>query len=204
MSKCLVLFVEGDTEVEFYKQVIANARKLHPVGRFDTNIEYRNVGGVGGFKSIALRKFTKEIKPKYEDNCEFTIVLCSDTDVFEFASKPPIKWNEVKKELIANGANNIMHVQAKRSIEDWFLYDVEGILGFLRLSKNTKVSGKNGYDKLQRLYKQANKVYYKGIQSNGMIGRLNIEKIADAVKDQLNPLYKVEYTWEDIMLCKPI
>ncbi|MGN0272752.1 MAG: hypothetical protein ACI4DL_08340 [Lachnospiraceae bacterium] len=204
MSKCLVLFVEGDTEVEFYKQVIANARKLHPAGRFDTNIEYRNVGGVGGFKSIALRKFTKEIKPKYEDNCEFTIVLCSDTDVFEFASKPPIKWNEVKKELIANGANNIMHVQAKRSIEDWFLYDVEGILGFLRLSKNTKVSGKNGYDKLQRLYKQANKVYYKGIQSNGMIGRLNIEKIADAVKDQLNPLYKVEYTWEDIMLCKPI
>ena len=129
MSKCLVLFVEGDTEVEFYKQVVANARKLHPAGRFDTNIEYRNVGGV-------------------------------------------------------------IHIQAKRSIEDWFLYDIEGILGFLRLGKNTKVSGKNGYDKLQRLYKQANKVYYKGIKSNGMIGRLDIEKIADAVKDQLNPLYK--------------
>ena len=28
MSKCLVLFVEGDTEIEFYKQVITNARKL--------------------------------------------------------------------------------------------------------------------------------------------------------------------------------
>lgn len=27
MSKCLVLFIEGETEVEFYKQVIANARK---------------------------------------------------------------------------------------------------------------------------------------------------------------------------------
>ena len=165
MSKCLVLFVEGDTEVEFYKQVVANARKLHPAGRFDTNIEYRNVGGVGGFKSI-------------------------DTDVFDFASKPPIKWGEIKKELKANGAGNIIHIQAKRSIEDWFLYDIEGILGFLRLGKNTKVSGKNGYDKLQRLYKQANKVYYKGIKSNGMIGRLDIEKIADAVKDQLNPLYK--------------
>lgn len=78
MSKCLVLFVEGDTEVEFYKQVVANARKLHPAGRFDTNIEYRNVGGVGGFKSIALRKFTKEIKTKFDDDCEFTIVckLC--------------------------------------------------------------------------------------------------------------------------------
>ena len=159
MSKCLVLFVEGDTEVEFYKQVVANARKLHPAGRFDTNIEYRNVRGVGGFKSIALRKFIKEIKPKYENNCAFTIVLCSDTDVFE--------------------------------IEDWFLYDIKGILGFLRLGKNTKVSGKNGYDKLQRLYKQANKVYYKGIQCNGMIERLDIEKITNAVKDQLNPLYKI-------------
>ena len=53
-----------------------------------------------------------------------------------------------------------------------------------------KVSGKNGYDKLQSLYKQANKVYYKGIQSNGMIERLNIEKIANTVKEQLNPLYK--------------
>ena len=40
------------------------------------------------------------------------------------------------------------------------------------------------------LYKQADKAYYKGIQSNGMISRLDIEKIANAVKDQLNPLYK--------------
>ncbi len=190
MSKCLVLFVEGDTEVEFYKQVIANARKLNPLGRFDTCIEYRNVRGVGGFKNIALRKFTKEIKIKYDKDCEFTIVLCSDTDVFDFASKPPVKWDEVKKELLAGGACKIIHVQAKRCIEDWFLYDIEGILGFLRLGKNTKVSGKNGYDKLQRLYKQANKVYYKGIQSNGMIARLDIEKIANAVEDQLNPLYK--------------
>lgn len=190
MSKCLVLFVEGDTEVEFYKQVVANARRLHPAGRFDTFIEYRNVRGVGGFKSIALRKFTKEIKRKYGDDCTFIVVLCSDTDVFDFAAKPPIKWDEVKSELTYNGASKVIHVQARRSIEDWFLYDIEGLLGFLRLSKSTKVSGKNGYDKLQRLYKQANKVYYKGIHSNGMIEHLDIEKIANTVKDQLNPLYK--------------
>lgn len=190
MNKCLILFVEGDTEVEFYKQVVANARKLNPSGRFDTNIEYRNVKGVGGFKNIALRKFVKEIKPKYSKDCKFTIVLCSDTDIFDFASKPPIKWNEVKKELLSNGASEIIHVQARRSIEDWFLYDLEGILKFLRLGKKSKLSGKNGYEKLQNLYKQANKVYYKGIQSNGMIARLDIEKIAENVKNELNPLYE--------------
>lgn len=190
MNKCLILFVEGDTEVEFYKQVVANARKLNPLGRFDTNIEYRNVKGVGGFKNIALRKFVKEIKPKYSKDCKFTIVLYSDTDIFDFASKPPIKWNEVKKELLSNGASEIVHVQARRSIEDWFLYDLEGILKFLRLGKKSKLSGKNGYEKLQNLYKQANKVYYKGIQSNGMIARLDIKKIAENVKNELNPLYE--------------
>lgn len=51
MSKCLVLFVEGDTEVEFYKHVIANAKKLRSNGRFDTSIECRNINGVGGFKN---------------------------------------------------------------------------------------------------------------------------------------------------------
>lgn len=80
--------------------------------------------------------------------------------------------------------------EVQEALKDWFLCDIEEILAFLRLNKNTKVSGKNGYDKLQRLYKQVNKVYYKGIKSNGMIGRLDIEKIANAVKDQLNPLYK--------------
>lgn len=27
MNKCLILFVEGDTEIEFYRRVIADARQ---------------------------------------------------------------------------------------------------------------------------------------------------------------------------------
>ena len=46
MSKCLVLFVEGDTEVEFYKRIISNARQKRVDGRFDINIECKNVRGV--------------------------------------------------------------------------------------------------------------------------------------------------------------
>ena len=191
MNKCLILFVEGETEIEFYKQMISNAKKHLPAGKFDTNIEYRNVKGVGGFKNNALRKFIKEIKPKYKKDCEFTVVLCSDTDVFDFTPKPPINWREVKKELKDNGVSKIIHIQAKQSIEDWFLYDAEGIIKFLRLSKKTKPSGKNGYEKLQSLYKKANKTYFKGIKSNGMVARLDIEKISNEVKDQLIPLYKV-------------
>lgn len=191
MNKCLILFVEGDTEVEFYKKVVANARSLHPENRFDTYIEYRNVRGVGGFKSNAIRKFKKEIKPKYGKECIYTVVLCSDTDVFEFSPKPPIKWKEVERELLESGASKIIHVKAKHSIEDWFLYDAESIIGFLRLGKNTKIIGKSGYEKLQNLYKRANKVYFKGAKSNGMIDKLDIDKIVNSVRDQLKPLYDV-------------
>ena len=190
MNKCLVLFVEGDTEVEFYKQVIANARKLRSNGMLDTNIECKSINGVGGFKNIVLRKFVKDIKPKYGDDCIFTVVLCRDTDVFELSPKPPIKWNEVERGLRANGADDVVHIEARQSIEDWFLYDADGIISFLRLNKKTKITGKDGYDKIKRLYKQANKMYYKGMKSNGMISRLDIDKIANKVKDQLNPLYK--------------
>jgi hypothetical protein len=191
MSKCLVLFVEGATEVEFYKRVIANARELRKNHSFDTFIECKNINGVGGFKNIALRKFIKEIKPKYDSNCVYTIVLCRDTDIFELSPKPPIRWEEVERNLRENGANDVIHVEAIHSIEDWYLYDIDGILAFLRLSKKTKVSGKNGYDKLKNLYRKANKMYYKGMKSNDMVNRLDVDKIVKAVEQQLNPLYKV-------------
>ena len=48
MSKCLVLFVEGDTESNLQTSS-RKCQKATPCGRFDTNIEYRNVRGVGGF-----------------------------------------------------------------------------------------------------------------------------------------------------------
>lgn len=188
MNKCLVLFVEGDTEVEFYKQLIANVRRMRQNGMLDIKIECKNINGVGGFKNIALRKFTKEIKIKYGKDCNFIIALCRDTDVFELSPKPPVNWDEVERDLRDAGASEIIHVQARHSIEDWFLYDIDGIKSFLRLPQKTKVSGKNGYEKLKQLYKMANKMYYKGMKSNGMINKLDMDKIIDEAKDQLQPL----------------
>ncbi|MCI8320976.1 MAG: DUF4276 family protein [Dorea sp.] len=190
MNKCLVLFVEGETEVEFYKHIISNARRKRLEGKFNISIECKNVKGIGGFKNIALRKFLKEIKPKYGSNCEFIIALCRDTDIFELSPRPPIKWDETEASFRQHGAHKVIHIEAKHSIEDWFLLDTEGILSFLRLPKKTKASGKNGYDKLKRLFKQANKMYYKGMKSNGMVERLDINKIVQGVYTELEPLYK--------------
>ncbi len=191
MSKCLVLFVEGDTEVEFYRHVISNARKKRANGRFDISIECKNVKGVGGFKNIALRKFIKEVKPRYGEECEFYVALCRDTDIFELSPKPPIKWDEIEADFKENGAEEVIHIKARHSIEDWFLLDMEGIISFLRLPRKTKVSGGNGYDKLKKLFRQANKMYYKGMKSNGMVERLDIDMIVQNVYAELEPLYRV-------------
>lgn len=190
MNKCLVLFVEGDTEIEFYKYVISNARQKRTNRTFDINIEYKNVKGIGGFKNTALRKFIKEIKPKYGENCEFSVALCRDADVFELSPRPPINFDEVELAFNKNGVHKVIHIEAKHSIEDWFLLDINGILSFLHLPKKTKTSGKNGYDKLKKLFKQANKMYYKGMKSNGMIEQLNIDKIVQSVYTELQPLYE--------------
>lgn len=190
MNKCLILFVEGDTEVEFYKRIITNARRKRKDGKFDVFIELKNVKGVGGFKNIALRKFVKEIKPKYGEECEFSVALCRDTDVFEFSANPPVNWKEVERDFIDRGVQKVIHIKARHSIEDWFLLDMDGIILFLHLPKKTKVSGGNGYEKLKKLFKQANKMYYKGMKSNGMVEHLDIDKIVQNIHTELEPLYK--------------
>ena len=81
-----------------------------------------------------------------------------------------MNWDEVRNDLISAGAHDVILVRAKKSIEDWFLYDSDSIVSFLRLKKGGKITGSNGYDKLKRLYKKANKMYFKGMQSNGMHG----------------------------------
>ena len=191
MNKCLVLFVEGDTEVEFYKRVLSNLREKSPEKRFDISIECKNIKVVGAFKNIALRRFIKEIRPKHGENCEFSIALCRDMDVFELSPKPPVDWKEIEGAFKEYGVKNVIHIKAKQSIEDWFLLDAEGVISFLRLPKKTKVSGRNGYDKLKKLFKKANKMYYKGVKSNGLIERLDIDKIVQYIQAELKPLYNV-------------
>ena len=189
MNKCLVFILEGDTEKEFYKYLVQYIKKKHQVTKFSTQIEYLVVKGVGCFKKIAGRKFEKDVKKKYGSDCEYTVDLCRDTDVFELSPKPPVKWKDVKKDFLEKGASRVIDVKAKHSIEDWFLYDLDGIAKFLKVETPKNLKGKNGYEKLQNLYKKANKVYYKGSKSNGLIQKLSMDVICQNVDRELKPLY---------------
>ena len=184
-EKIVALFVEGPTEIEFYSAVIKNIHDKMSAA-FDCSFAWYDMHGNGNYKTTALRQFNalKEKKP----DVDIYAVLCIDTDVFEYSKKPPINKSEVKKSLENAGAKHVIFVEAKSSIEDWFLTDLEGVLSYLRLPKATKRPEGKGQLALKKLFKKANKLYVKGERTEGFIKKLNISKIAAACCKALRPL----------------
>lgn len=190
MNRCLVLFVEGQTEVEFYKALIKYIRECHAGKKLEHKVIYRSIDGIGGYKKEVNRIFLKEILPKVE-GYQITVALCYDTDVFGYVQKPKINWKEVEKLLKDGGAHKVLHIKAEKSIEDWFLLDKDGIRRFLKLNSDVDPQGPNGYEKLKYLFKRANKIYAKKSREvNGLVQALNIGLISKGVEKSLDLLYK--------------
>ena len=55
-NKVVALFVEGPTEIEFYKAVIKYAHDVMQT-KFDCSFEWLDMHGIGNYKNDALRKF---------------------------------------------------------------------------------------------------------------------------------------------------
>lgn len=184
-NKIVALFVEGPTEIEFYKTVVIEARKLMNT-QYPCKIEYIDMHGIGHYKKDALRKFNK--LKKDNPGKEIYVFLCIDHDVFEFTKKPPINKSEVKKSLQKAGAQKVTYIIANKSIEEWFLSDLEGVLNYLRLPKTTKRPSGNGQEALKSLFKMANKLYVKGTKVEGFIEKLDIRKIVNSYCSSFKPL----------------
>lgn len=184
----VVFFIEGDTEVEFYKELVKYLRSKK--GRLNKKILYKNIQGITNYKNRINRIFNKDIIVKHPDR-QFIVFLCYDTDVFEYAQHPKIDWKQIEKELRVNGANKVVHIKAKKSIEDWFLKDEQGVKKFLKLPQKTKLNGKNGQEQIEDLFKKANRVYIKGQKCEGFVKKLDIEKIVNEISDELKDIYKV-------------
>jgi hypothetical protein len=189
-SRGILLFVEGDTEIEFFRALVQCLLRQHSQSTRNLRIIYRNARGIRNFQNKVLRIFTNQI---LRDNpgIIFDVVLCYDTDAFEYARKPPVNWRLVEADLKGAGANKVIHIRARHSIEDWFLYDYSGLLRFLRLPQDTSLPGGSGIQKLKSLFKQANKVYVKGSNVKGFIQQLDIDEIIGGISEELSPLIRV-------------
>lgn len=189
-EKVVIIFIEGETEIEFYKRLVGTMRG-YCGGRLSCSVEPVNAAGIGQYKNKVLRIFEKRIKGKYP-NGEFYVALCYDQDIFEIGRNPPVDWQEVKKAFLNSGAKEVHLIKAVRSIEDWFLCDAEGIiLQYLRLPANTRLPSGSGYQRIKELFKRAGRVYIKGKSNGNFVQALDIEKILiDNCRD-ISPLCKL-------------
>ncbi|MFA5561930.1 MAG: hypothetical protein WDA00_04750 [Eubacteriales bacterium] len=181
----ILLLVEGETEVYFYKLLIKNIRDINNAP-FSCEIEYKNIKGIGKYTNDALRRFD-DVKRKYPHR-HIEVILCYDTDVFELSKKPPVDMKALAKVLFGAGAHEIIHVKAKSSIEDWFILDWYGVLKHLRLNKRTKRPAGKGKQVLKNAFLKANRVYVKGGKNEGFIDSLNIETIRREICKNIQPL----------------
>ncbi|WP_066498770.1 hypothetical protein [Abyssisolibacter fermentans] len=176
MDRGIIIFVEGETDAEIYQEIKIFLRRKNGNREFDfKKIVVKNLKGIGNFKNKASGYCKKLLQEN--PNIDFTVFLCYDTDVFGAHKKPPIDRKKIEKSLRELKVNNVYHIKAKKSIEDWILCDIKGLKRHLRLPEKTKVTGLNGYEKLCNLFKKANKVYSKGSKVSGLVKSLDIEKI---------------------------
>lgn len=181
-----LIFVEGDTEVDFYNKLKEHLRQKLG-GKLTCEVKIHNLKGVGQYQNTAQRIFEKKIKIDYPpEDYRYYVFLCYDTDVFEFAKKPPVDWTKVIKMLKEHGADKVLRVEAKTSIEDWFLLDIEGLRSFLKIPKKTKLSGYKGQNGLKQLFLKANRTYIKGIRCAGLVDALNMNVIFPKICRQIH------------------
>lgn len=193
--KIAVIMAEGETEVEFYNCIIDTIKSQVVLPKELKIHKIVNIEGISKFQKNAVSHFNT-IQNKYEKKYpnfkfDFYIFLCIDTDVFYFEQKPPLNKEKLKQDLFNNGAVSVKYIEADKSIEDWFLSDLEGIKNFLKL-KNISPGYKNrktGAEKLNEIFKKANKTYIKGCKVEGFAKKLNISMIMKKYKNELSPLF---------------
>ena len=133
-----------------------------------------------------LNKFKHEICTSAYKEYEKVVCFCYDNDVFEFNQNPPINRALMKNDFISAGANKVIEIIANRTIEDFFLFDIEGIKKYLNLPKSYKTTFKsNGLETIKKMFNDANRVYFKGEKVIGLVKSLNKKLILESICSQI-------------------
>ena len=187
---CVYFIVEGDTEIRFYKKVMAYLRQDKNL-KLNNNveIEYINLKGVGNYQATACRKFQKAIQNHSSERN--VIFLCYDSDAVDYTENPPFHYEALARRLKEKGGDSVYPLKAVTSIESWFLLDESDLRQYLKLPKTVSFKGCRSQKDLCDLFKKAHKVYVKGNGCQSLIDCLDIGLILEKLEKTFDPLYKI-------------
>lgn len=188
MNKRIIMVLEGETEVVFYKRMIdyiySSCVKNPVVPR--KNVEFILARGIGNMSARAVQTY----KMRYSGGGYRNVVFCCfDTDVFDNGNLPGLWTERTRERFLDAGADEVYTIRACHMIEDWFFYDYQGILKFLNLEhisirRPEQLYGSTAAKKLNSLYKMSHRIYQKGYAADKLVEHLNIGKIYNCVKNE--------------------
>lgn len=198
MNKIIIIFVEGDTEEEFYKKLksIIKNKCDNNFRQFDViDIRIINLEGIGNAQSKAIRHFDRLKKHYVGIKVDYYVFFSYDVDVFKYKRKPPVDWKLVKKDF-KKKCKKVYLIEAEDAIEDWFLLDKKGICSYLKLDEKYCNKSYKGIKGLEKLFYLADKTYAKGHSTKELIEFLDIGKILISICNNIH------YLCEEIGFCK--
>ena len=137
-SQRIIIFVEGDTDEEFFKAMLEYYKSVSQTELVPC--EVCNLKGVTRYTSKLLAKLKNDILPDAKSkNINIKTVCCSyDTDVFEVRNPLMVNWDSISKSIKRIGVENFIRIGVCSSIEDWILDDMEGLCAYLKLKADSE------------------------------------------------------------------
>lgn len=188
-----VIFVEGDADELIINRLLGYYRENG--WRCHDDLEVRNTNGFPNERKMKS-KLTQIQQTNNKTRVQFNTVFCEyDTDIFEKGLQEKPNWKKVEENLKRQyDISHFSRIEARTSIEDWMLDDLDGLLTALGLPKDTKLKGATGQEKVQNLFQKINMVYnrHKGkLKIKPIIDKLDISKIREARRKELREFEKL-------------
>ena len=188
-----VIFVEGDADELMIRRLLDYYRGKG--WHCDGDLEIENTNGFP--TEVKMNSKLEQIRTRSKDEIvQFKTVCCEyDSDVFELQYQLRPDWKLIEDHLFERfSMSAFCRIEARTSIEDWLLDDVDGLLKSLGLPSNTKPKGKSGQEKVSDLFVRKQIIYnrYKGKTNiQKYIDKLDIAKIREARKTELEEFEKL-------------
>lgn len=182
-----VIFVEGDAD-ELIIRYLLDFYREHGWNCLD-DLEIKNTNGFPDEKKMRT-KLAQIQQTNTQAKLVFNTVFCEyDTDIFEKGLQKKPDWKKIENNLRRRyDISHFSRIEAKTSIEDWMLDDLDGLLLALGLPKDTKPKGNSGQEKVKSLFSKRNTVYDRNkgkMKIKPIIAKLDIGKIRNARKKEL-------------------
>ena len=206
-QKALAFILEGQTEKEFYLELLSYICKVNGytimnshdevtgeiiwlISNYDSKILVKlNVVGTISSITNSASWFKTQCVKKFKTT--WSVFLCYDTDNYnnEITKFHEGDWKQLRKKLKKSGAFEIVDIAASADIEDIMLTDINGICKFLGVDEQSLPGSSKGKRKMKKLFNSLGFTYHEGKRANSLIKALNMEFIIEHTNV---PLFEIE------------